>query len=112
MHVPDTDGPDGPDNADVFDPRGDSPAPTRPVDTDSEGLCLVRGKANNGWMSVSNRRCSLPKGHPADTQHIAYVAHNVTGNGADVYWLGPWEDDRPYQGELTDRLQREWHERP
>lgn len=74
------------------------------------GLCLVAGDDfGGGWNSMSHRKCSLPVGH--EGQHIAYVAHQVTGNGADVYYLGPWSDGRPYKGALTDRLQEEWFNR-
>lgn len=81
------------------------------MDDEYEHLCLVRGTAEMSWMAsaASVRRCSLPKDH--EGQHIAYIEHNVTGRGANVYWLGPWEDGRPYETELTDRLQAEWGNR-
>jgi len=70
--------------------------------------CLVESTARYAFMA-RGRYCSLPKGH--EGQHIAYSRHQVTGHGADVIWLGPWVDDRAWQGAETDRLQSEWENR-
>jgi hypothetical protein len=71
-------------------------------------LCMVENDAIYSFMA-GGRYCSLPEGH--DGPHIAYSRHNVTGNGADVIWLGPWADSREYRGEQADRLQDEWERR-
>lgn len=62
-----------------------------------------------GWMD-RGRVCSLERGH--EGIHVAYWGHNVTGNGADVCWLGPWADGRPYSNDPEfERLLDEWEHR-
>jgi hypothetical protein len=73
-----------------------------------DDLCLVESDAYYAFMA-GGRFCSLPKGH--EGPHVAYVNHHVTGNGRDVYWLGPWKDGREYEGPQADRLAEEWSHR-
>lgn len=80
---------------------------------DGEKVCGEESTAQYAYMA-GGRYCSLPPEHVNDpgSSHIAYHKHQVTGNGIDVIWLGPWEDGRPYQGPESERLQAEWNNRP
>ena len=68
------------------------------------------GVANGGpnWMA-GRKHCSLQKGH--EGQHLAFWYNEVTLDGRDVTWLGPWEDGRDYDTALTEALQEAWERR-
>lgn len=78
------------------------------VEVDESTLCMMHATLPLG----RSRYCSKPKGHdPLVDQHVAYAYHNVTGSGQYVMWLGPWDDDTPYETEEAVRLEMEWSNR-
>ena len=96
----------------------DEPTPLSPEPIPGPALCLIESTAELVFMA-GGRYCSLPRGHQDGTipghptGHIAYRGHHVTGNGADVIWLGPWADGLPGpEGDERERLTTEWAHRP
>lgn len=73
--------------------------------TDMRPICEAESD-NGGAGWVRTFTCSLDEGH--DGPHRAYWNHEVTGNGRDVCWLGPWIDETPWEDEESERLYEEW----
>jgi hypothetical protein len=66
--------------------------------------CGVKQKTYQSWMD-RGRVCSLEPGH--DGPHRGYWNHEIT-TGANLCWLGPWEDDSEWQTGDYEQLYAEW----